>query len=208
MRNRVRNICAVLLVVLCGKDVYAQHRIGVQGAVVTKYGITERFYLNQYAEYCHDFTNGCLNYWIAKPLGMGYAFNDWFSVDFGYYYFQFRDCGMHRPELSLIFTLKENNLKFQFQKRATMDKMMGGSDYDWYHRSHFTTSYDIPNSRFTPVATFEFYLKNGLKQCRFHGGTHIKLTEKSSLSLQIFQILVPGNTYQEYYLYAGYLFTL
>lgn len=69
-------------------------------------------------------------------------------------------------------------------------------------------SYDIPDSRFTPVATFEFYLKDGLKLGRFHGGTHITLTDRSRLSLQIFNIVTRGNRYQEFYLYAGYLFTL
>jgi hypothetical protein len=115
---------------------------------------------------------------------------------------------MHRPELSFIFTHRENNLQFQYQKRLVMDKNTKSNYYDWYHRSHFTVSYDIPNTRFTPLATFEFYLKNGLKQGRFHGGTHIKLTDKSTLSLQIFHILVPSNPYQEFYLFAGYIFTI
>lgn len=196
------------MAVSCVAVASAQHRVGMQGAVVMKYGITDKFFLNQYAEYSHDFTNNRMNYWIAKPLGLGYDFTKWFTVDFGYYYFQFEDCGMHRPELSLIFTLRENNLQFQYQKRLTMDKKTGRGYYDWFHRSHFTMSYDIPDSRFTPVATFEFYLKDGLKLGRFHGGTHITLTDRSRLSLQIFNIVTRGNRYQEFYLYAGYLFTL
>ena len=108
----------------------------------------------------------------------------------------------------MIFTHREGNFQFQYQKRVTMDKNTRSSYYDWYHRSHFTFSYDIPKSRFTPVATFEFYLKNGLKMGRFHGGTHISLTDKSQLSVQIFHILTPGNKHQEFYLYAGYIFTL
>lgn len=113
------------MAVSCVAVASAQHRVGMQGAVVMKYGITDKFFLNQYAEYSHDFTNNRMNYWIAKPLGLGYDFTKWFTVDFGYYYFQFEDCGMHRPELSLIFTLRENNLQFQYQKRLTMDKKTG-----------------------------------------------------------------------------------
>lgn len=196
------------MLLLCAHAVSAQHKIGVQPAVITKYNLTEKFFLNQYFEYCHDFTNRTMNYWIAKPLGCGYKFNNWFSMDFGYYYFQFLNNGMHRPELSLIFTLRENNLQFQFQKRAVMDKMTDSGYYDWYHRSHFTISYDIPNTRFTPLATFEFYLKNGLKMARFHGGTHVRLTDMSSLSLQIFHILNPGSEFQEFYLFMAYMFNL
>ena len=182
--------------------------MGAQGALITKFNLTKKLFLNQYAEYCHDFTQNRMNYWIAKPLGIGYDFKDWFTVDFGYYYFQFKDDGMHRPELSLIFTLEESNLQFQYQKRLVMDKMVHGDYYDWFHRSHYTVSYNLPDSRFTPVATFEFYLKNGLKQGRFHGGTHITLTDKSKLSLQLFCVIDPKKSYQEYYLYAAYLFTL
>ena len=209
LSRRLRLLCVLSFAVICAQSVSARHKAGVMGAVVAKYGITEKFYLNQYAEYCHDFThNRSMSYSVFKPLGVGYTFTDWFTVDFGCYYFQFIKGGMHRPELSLIFTHKEGNFQFQFQKRFTMDKNIGVSYYDWYHRSHFTVSYDIPKSIFTPVATFEFYLKNGLKMGRFHGGTHISLSDKSQLSLQVFQIMSPGNKYQEYYLYAGYLFTL
>ena len=91
---------------------------------------------------------------------------------------------------------RENNLQFQYQKRLVMDKNTNSTYHDWYHRSHYTISYDIPDTRFTPVATFEFYLKNGIKQCRFHGGTHITLTDKSRLSLQLFNVLVPGKPSQ------------
>ena len=205
----MRRLCCILLLVLSYVGVTsAQHKLGVQGAVVTKFRLTEKLFLNQYGEYCHDFTNKRMNYWIAKPLGIGYDFTKWPTVDFGYYYFQFEDSGMHRPELSLIFTYRENNLQFQYQKRLVMDKNTESSYYDWYHRSHYTISYNIPSSRFTPVATFEFYLKNGLKQGRFHGGTHVRLSDRSMLSIQLFNIIVPGNPCQEFYLYAGYLFTL
>ena len=186
----------------------AQHKLGVQPVLITKYNITDKFFLNQYFEYCHDFTNNQMNYWIAKPLGAGYKFNNWFTMDFGLYYFQFQDNGMHRPELSFIFTHRENNLQFQYQKRIVMDKNTRSDYHEWYHRSHFTVSYQIPNTRFTPVATFEFYLKNGLKQGRFHGGTNIRLTDKSSFSLQIFHIVVPSNPYQEFYLFGGYILTI
>lgn len=209
MSFKIKCLCVLALVMTFAHTASAQHKAGVMGAVITKYGITEKFFLNQYAEYCNDFTNNTgLNYCILKPLGVGYTFTNWFTVDFGYYYFQFINSGMHRPELSLIFTHREGNFQLQYQKRVTMDKNTRSSYYDWFHRSHFTVSYDIPKSRFTPVATFEFYLKNGLKMGRFHGGTHISLTEKSQLSVQIFQILSPGNKYQEFYLYAGYIFTL
>ena len=208
MMSLRRIFCILLLAVLHSGVASAQHRVGVQGAVITKFKLTDKLFLNQYGEYCHDFTNGKMNYWIAKPLGVGYDFTKWFTVDFGYYYFQFQDSGMHRPELSLIFTYRENNLQFQYQKRLVMDKNTNSTYYDWYHRSHYTISYDIPDTRFTPVATFEFYLKNGIKQCRFHGGTHITLTDKSRLSLQLFNVLVPGKPSQEFYLYTGYILTI
>ena len=201
----------LLLLVLMSLSVVpsrAQHKLGIQPVIIATYNITDKFYLNQYGEYCHDFTNNQMNYWIVKPLGAGYRFKNWFSMDFGLYYFQFKDSGMHRPELSFIFTHRENNQQFQYQKRLTMDKNTKSDYHDWYHRSHFSLSYNIPDSRFTPVATFEFYLKNGLKMARFHGGTNIKLTNKSSLSLQIFHILNPGNQFQEFYLFSGYIINI
>ena len=204
--NRIA--CLVIMALLSINAASGQHKLGVQPVLITKYNLTDKFFLNQYFEYCHDFTNNQMNYWIAKPLGMGYTFKDWFAMDFGYYYFQFQNNGMHRPELSLIFTLRENNLQFQYQKRLVMDKNTNSSYHEWFHRSHYTISYDIPDSRFTPVATFEFYLKNGLKMGRFHGGTHIKLTDKSSLSLQIFHVMNPGNKFQEFYLFSGYIINI
>ena len=197
MRTVVRRFgCVLLLAVLHVGVAGAQHKVGLQGAVITKYRLTDKLFLNQYGEYCHDSTNERMNYWIAKPLGVGYDFTKWLTLDFGYYYFQFKDSGMHRPELSLIFTHRENNLQFQYQKRLVMDKNTESSYYDWYHRSHYTISYDIPESRFTPVVTFEFYLKNGIKQCRFHGGPHISLTDKSKISVQLFNVTVPGTPCQ------------
>lgn len=201
----------LLLLVLATLSVVpsrAQHKLGIQPVIISTYNITDKFYLNQYGEYCHDFTNNQMNYWILKPLGFGYKFKKWFSMDFGLYYFQFQDSGMHRPELSFIFTHRENNMQFQYQKRLVMDKNTKSDYHDWFHRSHFSISYNIPDSRFTPVATFEFYLKNGLKMARFHGGTNIRLTDKSSLSLQIFHILNPGNRFQEFYLFSGYIINI
>ena len=98
----------------------------------------DKFFLNQYGEYCHDFTNNQMNYCILKPLGVGYRCTNWF----------------------------------------------------------------------TPVATFEFYLKNGLKMGRFHGGTHIRLTDRSTISLQIFHVLSPGNKFQEFYFFSGYILNI
>ena len=207
-KSTIFKLILLLLLIVPVGTISAQHKLGVQPVLLTKYNVTDKFFFNQYFEYCHDFTNNQMNYFIIKPLGVGYKFNDWFTMDFGFYYFQFQDSGMHRPELSFIFTHRENNFQFQYQKRITMDKNTTSDYHDWYHRSHFTVSYDIPNTRFTPVATFEFYLKNGLKQSRLHGGTNIRLTDHSSLSLQIFHIVVPSNQYQEYYLFGAYILTI
>ena len=111
----------LLLLVLATLSVVpsrAQHKLGIQPVIISTYNITDKFYLNQYAEYCHDFTNNQMNYWILKPLGFGYKFKNWFSMDFGLYYFQFQDSGMHRPELSFIFTHRENNMQFQYQNNV------------------------------------------------------------------------------------------
>ena len=49
--------CILLLAVLHSGVASAQHRVGVQGAVITKFKLTDKLFLNQYGEYCHDFTN-------------------------------------------------------------------------------------------------------------------------------------------------------
>ena len=200
--------CVLVFAVVSMATSRAQHKLGVMPVVVATYNITDKFFLNQYGEYCHDFTNNQMNYWILKPLGAGYRFTNWFTMDLGLYYFQFQDSGMHRPELSFIFTHRENNMQFQYQKRLVMDKNTKSDYHDWFHRSHFTISYNIPDSRFTPVATFEFYLKKGLKMARFHGGTHIRLTDRSTISLQIFHVMNPGNRFQEFYLFSGYIINI
>ena len=205
---RFKILCLLLFGMISTISGHAQHKMGVQPVFLSKFNLTEKLFLNQYFEYCHDFTNNKMNYFIVKPLGVGYTFNKWFTMDLGLYYFQFHGNGMHRPELSFIFTHRENNFQFQYQKRLVMDKMTDSDYHDWFHRSHFTVSYSIPDTRFTPLATFEFYLKNGLKMARFHGGTNVKLTDKSTLSLQIFHILNPGNKFQEFYLFAGYIINI
>ena len=63
MRTVVRRFgCVLLLAVLQVGVASAQHKVGVQGAVITKYRLTDKLFLNQYGEYCHDSTNEKMNY--------------------------------------------------------------------------------------------------------------------------------------------------